>query len=236
MMSGDEAEKSNIPRLSLFKFHPSSMHSPERSGMQTPPSRTSVSVPFGWEEEPGKPKPCTELVCFSNKPTTPKCLELPPRLLINDAIANHTKQLLPSPTTVLEGLFVDDDWNGSFAAERPQLGTMVLTNGVVGSKEKGWFGSWREKVFKVNREVSKGIDIFPSSADKDAHHIGTIIGGSHKRLRMAKVKRSLSSSNLSHAKSCVWTSISAGLKQVVPWKSKKQKKDGYGGLRSKTFP
>ncbi|XP_019460560.1 PREDICTED: uncharacterized protein At4g00950-like [Lupinus angustifolius] len=212
MMGGDEAEMSNIPRLSLFKFNPSSIHSPERSGMQTPPSRTSVSVPFRWEEEPGKPKPCTDLVCFSNKPTTPKCLELPPRLLISDA--NNTKQLLPSPTTVLEGLFVDDDWN---------------TNGVVGNKEKGWFGSWREKVFKVNREVSGGVD-------KDADNIGNIIGGSHKRLRITKVKLSISSSNISHAKSCVWTSISAGLKQVVPWKSKKQKKDGYGGLRSKTFP
>ncbi|KAE9605750.1 hypothetical protein Lal_00024560 [Lupinus albus] len=229
IMDGDEAEKSNIPRLSLFKFNPSSMHSPERSGMKTPPSSTSVSIPFWWEEEPGKPKPCTDLVCFSNKPTTPKCLELPPRLLINDA--NHTKQL-HSPTTVLEGHFVDDECNGSFAAERAQHGTMVVTNGVVGSKEKGWFGSWREKVFKSNREVSGGIDIFPSSADKGADHIG----GSHKRLRMTKVKHSLSSSNLSHAKSCVWTSISAGLKQVVPWKSKKQKKDGYGGLRSKTFP
>ncbi|OIW02301.1 hypothetical protein TanjilG_11195 [Lupinus angustifolius] len=208
MMGGDEAEMSNIPRLSLFKFNPSSIHSPERSGMQTPPSRTSVSVPFRWEEEPGKPKPCTDLVCFSNKPTTPKCLELPPRLLISDA--NNTKQLLPSPTTVLEGLFVDDDWNGSFAAERAQLGTTVITNGVVGNKEKGWFGSWREKVFKVNREVSGGVD-------KDADNIGNIIGGSHKRLRITKVKLSISSSNISHAKSCVWISQYFGFSNTNKW-------------------
>ncbi|KAE9595817.1 hypothetical protein Lal_00030770 [Lupinus albus] len=170
MMGGCDSEKSNTPRLPLLNLNPLPLHSPDRPGMKTPPLHTLVSIPFGWEEQPGKPKPCTQLVCFSNKQ---KCLELPPRLLINDA-----KQL-PSPTTVLEGPHVDHNEND---------------------------------------------------------HIGNIIGGCHKKLRMTRVKHSLTSSNLSHAKSCVWTSISEGLKQVVPWKSKKQKKDGYSVHRSKTFP
>lgn len=235
-MDGSEGEvekKNNIPRLPLF--NPPAMHSPEPSGMQTPPLHNSASVPFGWEEEPGKPKPCTDLVSFSNNPRTPKCLELPPRLLIDANLTKVTK--LPSPNTVLEGPYVvtnnnsyrsssfrmsHEDCNGSFGAERSQLGTMVL------SKEKGsWFGSWREKVFNAKRELSGGSHVFPSSADRDADHIG-IIGGSHKKLRMAKVKRSRSSSNLFHAKSCVWTRIREGLKQVVPWRRKKLKKDGYG--------
>ncbi|CAL0315400.1 unnamed protein product [Lupinus luteus] len=183
MIMGDcDSEKSNTPRLPLLNINPPTLHSPDRPGMQTPPLHSLVSIPFGWEEQPGKPKPCTQLVCFSNSPTTPKCLELPPRLLINDA------KLLPSPTTVLEG--------------------------------------------HVDRELSRGSHVFPSYAD----HIGNIFGGCHNKLRVTKVKRSLTSSNFSHAKSCVWTSISEGLKQVVPWKSKKQKKDGYGVHRSKTFP
>ncbi|KAK7275383.1 hypothetical protein RIF29_16499 [Crotalaria pallida] len=230
MEGGCEAEKSNIPRLNLFKFKPPLIHSPERSGMQTPPLHTSVSVPFWWEQEPGKPKPCTALVSFSNKKPTPKCLELPPRLLINDAN--------PSPTSVLESPYDDgddddvDDWHGgsfAFGGERgAQLGTMVVTKGVGRRiKEKGWFDSWREKVFKVSKEVSGGSHVFPSSADRVADHIG---GSHNKKLRITKVKRSRSSSNIFHATSCVWT-ISEGLKQVVPWRSKKQKKNGCGGLR-----
>ena len=107
MMGGSEAEvvaeeeQRNIPRLPLFN-PPPIMHSPERSGMVTPPLYTSASVPFGWEEEPGKPRPCTALVSF----TTQKSLELPPRLqLLDDDDATKLSKVseLPSPTTVLEG-------------------------------------------------------------------------------------------------------------------------------------
>ncbi|KAJ1378684.1 hypothetical protein SESBI_47581 [Sesbania bispinosa] len=164
-----DAEHRKIPRLPLFNHPP--MHSPERSGMVTPPLHTSASVPFGWEEEPGKPRPCTALVSFSNP--TPKCLELPPRLLTD---ANLTKQ--PSPTTVLEGPYMgsrrmNEDFYGSFSVERGQLGTMVLTQGVGIKEKKGWFGSWRKKAFKVKH-------VFPSYADKDSDDTGSI-EGSHKK-------------------------------------------------------
>lgn len=203
---GDAEKSSNIPRLPLF--NPPPMHSPEPSGMQTPPLQDPVSVPFGWEEEPGKPKPCTDLVSFSNKPRTPKCLELPPRLLIDANLTKVTKLPSPTPNVVTNNngyrspsfRMSHEDCHGSFGAERSQLGTMVL------SKEKGWFGSWRRKVFNAKRELSGGSHVFPSSADKDTDHIGTI-GGSHKKLRMTKVKRSRSSSSLIHAKSHVWVSF-----------------------------
>ncbi|XP_027334327.1 uncharacterized protein At4g00950 [Abrus precatorius] len=221
-----ESEECNIPRLPLL--NPLTMHSPERSGMQTPPLHTSVSVPFGWEEEPGKPRPCTALVTFSNP--NPRCLELPPRLLIDSKIDNNK---LHSPTTVLEGPCVGNNsyQSPSFrmsedccGSEKGQLGTMILNKGV-GIKEKGWFGSWREKGFKVKREASGGSHVFPSSVDKDADHVGDIVG-SHKKERMRKTKRSESFSNPYHAKPRVWTTIYKGLKQVVPWKNKKLKKYG----------
>ncbi|XP_061370391.1 uncharacterized protein At4g00950 [Gastrolobium bilobum] len=229
-MGGSEAEveqgKTNIPKLPLFS--PPQMHSPERSGMVTPPLHTSASVPFGWEEEPGKPRPCTALVSFSK--STPKCLELPPRFLV-DAKLNK----LPSPTTfLLEGpcnsyqslsFRMSEDCHGYFSAKRGQLGTTILSKGV-GIKDNGWFGSWREKAFKVKREVSGGSHVFPSSADKDIDHVGTI-GGSHKKVRVRKMKPSGSFSNLFYVKSRVWTTIWEGLKQVVPWRTKKLKKHGW---------
>lgn len=192
-----EAEESKIPRLPLF--NPPPMHSPERSGMVTPPLHTSASVPFGWEEEPGKPRPCTALATFSSSSSshqTPnnKCLELPPRLLLTDA--NLTK--LPSPTTVLDGPYTrsEDCYGSSFSAERGQLGTMVL------SKGKG-FGFWRKKDFRVKH-------VFPSSADnKDDtnHNISAIIGSHHKNVRMRKMKHHGSFANPFHAKSGAWVSL-----------------------------
>ncbi|KAK7349417.1 hypothetical protein VNO77_06768 [Canavalia gladiata] len=223
-----EAEECNTPRLPLLNTL--TMHSPERSGMKTPPLHTSASVPFGWEEEPGKPRPCTALVTFSNP--TPRCLELPPRLMSIDAKLNNNKLL--SPTTVLEGPYfqspsfrMSEDCCGSFSAERGQLGTMVLNKGE-GIKDKGWFGSWREKCFKSKREASGGSHVFPSYVDKDTHHVSAIVG-SHKKVRVRKMKRSESFSNPFHAKPRLWKTIYESLKQVVvPWRSNKVKKFGCG--------
>ncbi|KAI4355256.1 hypothetical protein L6164_004045 [Bauhinia variegata] len=221
-----KAEQSSIPRLPLFSIPP--MPSPEHSGMLTPPLHTSASVPFRWEEEPGKPIPCTALVPYTDpNDFLPKCLELPPRLLIDK---------LPSPTTVLDGPYggskrfkspsfrVAKDCYGSFSTERGQLGAMVLT------KEKRWFCSWRRKAIKVKREVSGGSHVFPSSADRESD--GGFSGDSQSaRVKMTKMKRSGSFSSHNHSKSRFWATICEGLKKVNPWKSKKMKKDVNGGLR-----
>ncbi|KAE8698023.1 auxin response factor 9-like [Hibiscus syriacus] len=104
MGSEAEEESSCIPKLPLLSVSHAQLQSPERSGTLTPPFYVSAaSVPFRWEEEPGKPKPCTTLATFSSTPNEPaqKCLELPPRLLLD---AKVTK--LSSPTTVLEGPYM----------------------------------------------------------------------------------------------------------------------------------
>ena len=200
-----EAEKErSIPRLPLFSVPP--MQSPERSGTLTPPLHTSAAVPFRWEQEPGKPRPCTTLVPFTNpNDFLPKCLELPPRLL------------LPSPTTVLEGPYVGsnrfrspsfkmtNDCYGSFGAERGLLGALVLRKGERVKRNKGWWlGSWRKKAFrvKIKREVTGGSHVFPSSADRDA--AATIGGTTHSKASVSKMKRAASFSGASHGKSRVW--------------------------------
>ncbi|KAL0309362.1 UNVERIFIED_CONTAM: hypothetical protein Sradi_5878500 [Sesamum radiatum] len=70
------------------------MHSPDHpSGTATPPLQTLASVPFKWEEQPGKPRPCTDIIPF---PQPSKPLELPPCRL-------DPAHKMPSPTTVLDG-------------------------------------------------------------------------------------------------------------------------------------
>ncbi|GAB2291130.1 hypothetical protein Dimus_025388 [Dionaea muscipula] len=68
---------------------------PPGSSMVSSPLHTAASVPFRWEEQPGKPRPCTVLsLPTTGAAGTPKCLELPPRLLYSDTNT-------ASPTTVL---------------------------------------------------------------------------------------------------------------------------------------
>ncbi|KAE9593578.1 hypothetical protein Lal_00036621 [Lupinus albus] len=135
-----DEEHSKIPKLPLFSIP--AMKSPERSGMITPPFHASVSVPFHWEQEPGKPIPCNALITFSNN--IPKSLELPPRLL------------LPSPTTVL-------DSNSTNTFHSPPSFRIINQEGVLkgeeGVKHKGWwFGCSRKRALKMKRDISVDKD------------------------------------------------------------------------------
>ncbi|KAG2239841.1 hypothetical protein Bca4012_022934 [Brassica carinata] len=99
----DQERFCDTPKLPLFSI-PLNRAS-ETPGLETPPVNIAGSVPFLWEEAPGKPRASDE-----NKPPASKqnavgggvvrCLELPPRL-ISPATADE-----PSPTTVLDGPYV----------------------------------------------------------------------------------------------------------------------------------
>lgn len=180
-------EQSSTPKLPLLLPLVPTIQSPEHPGMLTPPLHTSVSVPFRWEEQPGKPRPCTALSIIPFD-LTPKCLELPPRLLFDN--------LEPSPTTVLEGPYVDrpkfqsssfrfggECYGSSLSPEKGQLGKMILSKrGVRGIKERGWFASWGNRILKCKKEVNGGSYVFPSSS----------------------VDRESSFSNLSYSRSHFW--------------------------------
>ncbi|PON42366.1 hypothetical protein PanWU01x14_282290 [Parasponia andersonii] len=226
---GSEAEPgtelSLIPKLPLFSIPPAP--SPEHPGMLTPPFQTSLSVPFRWEEQPGKPRPCTALATFSNlSELAPKCLELPPRLLLETKLA--------SPTTVLEVPYVgptrfqsssfrmSSECYGSFSPEKgSSLGAMVLSKR--GFKVRGWLGSWRRRVlFKGSKEVSGGSYVFPSSVDRESDDDSV---GERTEVKMTRIRRGGSFSSLIHPRSPFWATICEGLKQAVPWKTKKLKKE-----------
>lgn len=89
------------PKLPLFSIP--LKRASETPGLATPPVNIAGSVPFLWEEAPGKPR-----VSDENKPPASKenagggvvrCLELPPRLIL-------PAENEPSPTTVLDGPYV----------------------------------------------------------------------------------------------------------------------------------
>ena len=218
-----EAEDEPIftpPRLLLMPKPHAHLQSPERSGTLTPPLQTSASVPFRWEEEPGKPWESTALVPRAiNFPQ--KSLELPPRLLID---TNMTK--LPSPTRVLEGPYMGKssrfqsssfriirsrECYGSFRScspEKGQLGTVVPSKRRV--KEKGRFlgsWSWVRRGLKGKRESGGGSYVFPSSVDREpADHCVNEEEEMISSSDNVKMTRSGSLSAVSNARSQFWVS------------------------------
>lgn len=202
MESAAEPAGSLTPKLPLFSVP--LMQSTEPSGMLTPPFHSSAAVPFRWEEEPGKPRPCTALANISDFAT--KCLELPPRLL------SETK--LPSPTTVLEGPYagtrskfqsssfrLSRECYGSFSHERAQLGAPTPLS------KRGWLGSWGRRAFKSKKEVGGFSHVFPSSLDKESDCGSTVGESNSKKGKMTRIRRAGSLSNLSHARSHFWVRL-----------------------------
>lgn len=200
MGSEAEAEQdSNIPKLPLFSVPAMQiqmeMQSPERPG-------TSASVPFRWEQEPGKPRLCNALVTFTNP--TNKCLELPPRLLSTTTVLHSphvTSSRFRSPSFRIEDNSIYNCY-GSSSTDTGLFGTMVLVKG-----DNGWFGSWRKK---VKRDINGSSHVFPSSST------GTIAETSftHNNNNMV-MKRSGSSSSLSHGKTTVWVSFNSFFMQCL---------------------
>lgn len=88
----EEGEPSSTPRLAIFS---SSWELPEPQGTKTPPLIAPVSIPFQWEEAPGKPK-----ALESFELTTSRSLHLPPRLqlLVDRSNSSIAEREVESPS------------------------------------------------------------------------------------------------------------------------------------------
>lgn len=183
-------------------------------GSLTPPLHTlQASIPFMWEEHPGKPLSSSTaappLPSAVNDTAAVKCLELPPRLL-NDAAAKSTKT--PSPTTVLVG-----PDNSRFLRRGPGSFDGSLT---LGPTDRGLFGSWRKRraFGSKGKSVVQGGNFVFSNFSDDGD--GSCDGGATVKVtRMSrKGSRMLS---LSHTPSHFWATIYGALKQVISRRSAK---------------
>ncbi|XP_051143326.1 uncharacterized protein At4g00950-like isoform X2 [Andrographis paniculata] len=94
-MMGDSTTCATPPKLTLSKPPPWKPREPLH--MLTPPLHPSASIPFQWEEAPGKPR------AAAPPDKAARCLDLPPRLMLHDEAKITT---IPSPTAVLDGPYV----------------------------------------------------------------------------------------------------------------------------------
>ncbi|GAB2265059.1 hypothetical protein Dimus_000126 [Dionaea muscipula] len=109
MMEGNKENEpvdSSTPKLNLALLARHKPPQAEPPGMVTPPLQAMVSVPFLWEEAPGRPrlrpnhKPSNSCGSSPLKPKSARCLELPPGL----STEAHGPERTSSPmTTVLDG-------------------------------------------------------------------------------------------------------------------------------------
>lgn len=158
--------------------------------MKTPPLRSSVSIPFRWEEAPGKPRAATPP--YSRNKTIARGLDLPPRLMLPD---DPKFTIMPSPTTVLDGPYVGRSL--SLAC------TFSFRKGPASGREEGLrpakrnFGSGRWGSF---REEAKGNFDFP-------HSLGDIFKSEDNVMKATRVKRKRSFFSLSTKYS--WVSFSS---------------------------
>ncbi|KAG6426590.1 hypothetical protein SASPL_110815 [Salvia splendens] len=208
---GVKAEDLDQPKLTLSKL-PHCKPSPQH--MQTPPLRPLVSIPFHWEEAPGRPRGGD-----ATKSKAARCLELPPRLLQEEGKMTMT----PSPTTVLDGPYVGRSL--SLAC------TFSFRKGPVFGREDGKrnMGSGRWGSFREVRRCGEGSMDFSQS-------LGDIFrseDGGDGCVKITRVRRRKSFFRLSTFNSnskYLWCFVNlnlqgdiyASFKQVVPWRRSSQ--------------
>nr|XP_004234974.1 uncharacterized protein At4g00950 [Solanum lycopersicum] len=131
----------STPKLSLSKLPNKPIRNTNNDVLatySTPPLHPTLTIPFQWEEAPGKPK--------VTKSKTARCLDLPPRLtlLLNEGgkITNT-----PSPTTVMDGPYSVGRCFSSIDEE------IVSSN----NKENIMMGSWRWENMKENNNNNRGV-------------------------------------------------------------------------------
>ena len=200
MGSEAECETTPTPKLSLYSFLGKAK---EPSGMITPPVHTSVSIPFQWEEAPGKPRPfhsTTSDTTSQSKPNAARCLELPPRLLAEAKVAN-----MPSPTTVLDG--PDGGRFLSYTLSFRKGGSFRSPDNKRVNKEKVKFGSSRWGSFrKAGRVVQGSFDFATPVVD----------GGDGAQVKITRVRRKGSLLSLSQARSHVLVSAKTSSSLMIP--------------------
>lgn len=202
------------PKLSLYSVPGQRM---KPLGTATPPPRVLVSVPFMWEEAPGKPRKQPTPGGHGMMPGGARSLDLPPRMVAAMVEAKSNKTL--SPTTALDGpehatrpVPLGSCYSFSFGEGR--------TDVTVGGKKKGvvWFwgrksgrkmmrdGTWEMSVEGLE-EKDVTCSSMSSSPSRKKH------GGEHEedgnveegRIRITRMRRNRSLANVST--SHIWVSL-----------------------------
>lgn len=222
-------EAKATPKLSLHKLP--SKQKQHHVVMFTPPNNNaSASIPFHWEEAPGKPRPN-----FATNNSVARRLDLPhpPRLLNSITTTNH--HIVSSPATVLDGPY------GGSAFSLPEKGSFIMSledqllrevkyknhgtkkRDVMVEEKYGSlnFGSWtRGESYNTGRLYGDSFDF--------THSVTTPLASKSHSCAEPKpprsLKRSSTYSSVSQATSNLFAGMYGSLKRVVHWRRKQEQK------------
>ncbi|KAK7350979.1 hypothetical protein VNO77_10084 [Canavalia gladiata] len=200
MMESESDRGEPVQELTYSATKLSLLISPPSLPPETPPPPNTVSVPFQWEEAPGKPR---HNHTQSEPGKNVKTLELPPRLLFL-----HTNLDGPSPTTVLDGPYVGRAMSFTTSYRTPR----EYWNSSFGSTR--WSGF--KKISKEEEEEDEG------SFDFSGHC--TV----KPKVKITRVPKRGTFLTLSKPRSHLWASIYESFKQVVPWRRRQQTQKKWG--------
>lgn len=162
-----------------------------------PPRTTALSVPFQWEEAPGKPRPCHTRSEPSPRGTgrdavVARALELPPRLLSSLDQTNNNNSV-PSPTTVLDGPYV----GRAVSFTSSYRGSSIKDTESLNFASSRWVGLKKNSNNHNNRVDPEGSFDFSS---------WTVDGTS--KVKITRVRRKGSFLSRSHGNSHLWVCCS----------------------------
>ncbi|KAK4411520.1 hypothetical protein Sango_0225000 [Sesamum angolense] len=236
-----EARDPSSSTLKLQFLHKAALttdspHPPSR--ISTPPLQTPASVPFKWEEEPGKPRLCPRIT--TAQPS--KRLDLPPacRMLLfmdNDAPPNS---LLDGPYNVSRPKF------SSFRLFREGQDSLSLDSRAAASgsnkggrqKARGrrFFGKLRSGGKKVvdGGSISEFFSTTSGSSNRRDSSKERMMGGDGRKMGRHESFSGVAHANNNKSSHMIWATIYQGLKQVVQWKSNRKPNQQVAALKEES--
>ncbi|CAI9092586.1 OLC1v1027870C1 [Oldenlandia corymbosa var. corymbosa] len=249
LLEKDYVPNSSTPKLSLSKLpNKHKFRETMVNFMATPPRKISVSIPFQWEEAPGKPRSSSinsnTITTSTNTTTTARRLHLPPRLVVVNNNLNNcdfsstysssklSAENYYSPTTVLDG--PDQEKEYSALSLEEEFIREVKYHHHYGDHQERSFkcSSWGLKSLKEEGKwppfpADRSFMDFPSSASAvgfpHSKSHSTRSCSSYKLL--PRFKRRSSFASLSNASSNFLAGVYGNLKQaVVQWRRRQDQK------------
>lgn len=203
-------DNSSTPKLCLYNF-PNKKREP--LGMLTPPMRSFASIPFEWEEVPGKPRTSADVTTNGRSSALPKskavrCLVPPPRLMNINGTSKVTN--MPSPTTVLDEPF---SIGRSFSSSGGR--SFWIPEGQGDSKERSSLSSSCRRG-RSNYKESR------VSGVEGSMDFSSVVENTEDKVRSSTRRRMKRRANsfliVSSTSSKLLSSIYESFKQAVPWK------------------
>ncbi|WZY75949.1 hypothetical protein YC2023_022333 [Brassica napus] len=199
----------------------------ETPGLATPPVNIAGSVPFLWEEAPGKPRSSVRKPPRTNQTRenrgVARCLDLPPGLLLTGEACKSSTANEPSPTTVLDGPYDLRRRSLSLPRSAAVIRKLRGVPAPFGSSRWGSLGNCKELsegIYDFSRFRDGGCDCQKDWAGGGYDFAGD--GGTTVKL-FRRLKRKGNLFNLSHAtKSDFLARVYEGFKQVIPWRRKQE--------------